>query len=321
MTWTKLVALSLVLAAAAGGFAYYVNGRVAAQAAAAEDAFPPEGELIEVNGTTVHAVVRGSGPDLVLIHGASGNTRDFTFDLVGRLSDRYRVIALDRPGFGYTDRLGRGSESINDQAILLQAAAAHLGAEKPIVLGQSYGGAVAMAWAVERPDKLSGLVMVAGVSNPWVGGVDTLYHVLGSRPGSALLVPLVSAYYGRERVLDAVRGVFSPQLPPDGYAEYIGTGLTLRPQSLRANAQQRITLEREITELVPRYEAVDVPAELVHGTADGIVAHVVHSIPLSRQLDDANLVALNGVGHMPHHTHTEAVIAAIDRVAGRAGLR
>ena len=64
--------------------------------------YPPEGQILDVGGVPVHAVVRGTGPDVVLIHGASGNTRDFTFDLVDRLADTYRVIVMDRPGLGYT---------------------------------------------------------------------------------------------------------------------------------------------------------------------------------------------------------------------------
>ena len=101
----------------------------------------------------------GSGPDLVLIHGAGGNLREFTFDLAGQLTDRYRVIAFDRPGHGWTDRLpgygGLGStkgESPMEQAALLQKAAAKLGVQRPIVVGHSYGGAVALAWGLSQPE-------------------------------------------------------------------------------------------------------------------------------------------------------------------------
>ena len=106
---------------------------------------------IEVGKARVHAHVAGTGPDLVLIHGASGNVRDFTFALVGLLTARYRVIAFDRPGLGWSDDLGRDGLSPLVQADLLRAAAAQLGVRRPIVLGHSYGGAVAMAWALRDP--------------------------------------------------------------------------------------------------------------------------------------------------------------------------
>ncbi len=133
--------------------------RANAREAAAEKAYPPEGQTIEVKGYKVHAVVRGEGPDLVLIHGASGSTRDYTHTLVAQLESDYRVIVLDRPGFGYTPRLHKDGESLEEQAALLSAAAAELGADRPIVLGQSFGGAVALAWAVHHPDTISGLVL------------------------------------------------------------------------------------------------------------------------------------------------------------------
>ena len=103
--------------------------------------------IVEVSGHRVHYVEKGNGPPLVLIHGASGNLRDWTYRAVDQLSRRYRVIAFDRPGMGYTPRIDSDGASIFEQAALLSAASRQLGAERPIVLGHSYGGAVALAWA------------------------------------------------------------------------------------------------------------------------------------------------------------------------------
>lgn len=72
----------------------------------AETSYPPTGQLLTVEGHTVHAHVEGHGPDLILIHGASGSTRDFTFSFVERMKGRYRVIAFDRPGLGWSDDIG-----------------------------------------------------------------------------------------------------------------------------------------------------------------------------------------------------------------------
>jgi pimeloyl-ACP methyl ester carboxylesterase len=117
----------------------------------AEATWPPEGDFLTIDGHRVHYVVMGEGPDLVLIHGASGNTRDFTHALAGRLAARYRVIVMDRPGLGYTDRIDPQGASLAAQAGLLADAATRLGADRPIVFGHSYGGAVALAWALTGP--------------------------------------------------------------------------------------------------------------------------------------------------------------------------
>ncbi|EDM31015.1 alpha/beta hydrolase [Roseovarius sp. TM1035] len=310
-----LVAVCLV------AFWGWTQQRARTHEARAEASFPPEGQIIDVSGHRVHAVVMGNGPDLVLIHGASGNTRDLTFELAPRLAERYRVIVIDRPGLGYTARINRTGATITQQAALLQEAAAQLGADKPIVLGHSYGGAVALAWAVTRPDHIAALVDVAGAAKPWDTGLSTYYRVLSHPVLGPLVIPLLTAFVHDTRVEQAVREIFTPQEPPEGYLEHIGAGLTLRRHSLRANALQRANLLAEIEALHTLYGTITVPVEIVHGTADTTVGVSIHSEPLAAQIPGAHLAVLDGVGHMPHHSDPEAVIAAIDRAATRAGLR
>jgi pimeloyl-ACP methyl ester carboxylesterase len=81
------------------------------------------------------------------------------------------------------------------------------------------------------------------------------------------------------------------------------------------------TLRPHIVRMAERYPALDLPVEIVHGTEDEIVPLAIHSAPLAERVPGANLVILEGVGHMPHHADPEAVVAAIDRAAARAGLR
>lgn len=289
--------------------------------ARAEERFPPEGQFLTVNGTRVHYVTKGDGPDIVLIHGASGNLRDFTFSLVDKLADRYRVTAFDRPGLGYTERVNPDGTTLIEQATLLADASDQLGLQKPMVLGQSYGGAVALAWAVERPDSLSALILLAAASNPWTSDLSLFYKVTSSNLGGATVVPALTAFVPNPVIDGAIESVFAPQKEPDGYAEHIGAPLTLRRDTLRANAKQRANLLNEIKSLHTRYGTIDVPTEIVHGDADTTVGLSIHSIPLSQQITGANLTILEGIGHMPHHAAEPEVIAAIDRAAQRAGLR
>lgn len=311
-----LVGALLVLALAWA----WVQHRARAHEARAEALHPPQGELIHVNGHRVHAVVMGNGPDLVLIHGASGNSRDMTHSLAQVLARHYRVIAFDRPGLGYTDRFDGGGATIGQQAGLLADAARQLGADRPIVLGHSYGGSVALAWAVHRPQTISALVAVAAPSNPWEAGLSAYYRLLSHPLLGPLVIPALTAFVPDSRVDRAVAAIFEPDPVPDGYLDHVGAGLTLRRQSLRANALQRSSLLDEINNLHGRYGEIGVPTEIVHGTADTTVGLSIHSEPLSEQIDGAALTRLDGVGHMPHHAAEQAVVATIHRTADRAGL-
>ncbi|WP_300057877.1 alpha/beta hydrolase [uncultured Roseobacter sp.] len=320
VVFALLIALALVAV---------VQWRASAREARVADAYPPSGQLISHRSRQIHAEVMGDGPDLILIHGASGSLREFTFDLAHRLKDRYRVVLLDRPGLGWTDRasddvqglLNRAAESPAEQAAMLQAAADALDVENPIVLGHSFGGAVAMAWALSRPEDTAAVVMVAGVSQPWPGELDWQYRIMDTALGHLLVPPLVAAFAPDPLVRSNVEAIFAPQTMPEGYLEHIGPDLTLRRKTFRANAEQINSLRPHVVEMSQRYPSLRMPFEILHGTADEIVPMRIHSEPLARQIPGAVLTRLDGVGHMPQHVVPDDVEAAIDRAAARAGLR
>lgn len=289
--------------------------------ARAESDFPPEGEILDIDGTAVHAVVMGRGPDVVLIHGSSGNTRDMTFALAPILAKSFRVIVFDRPGLGYSQSFNPDGETIVEQADILQRAAARLGADQPIVAGHSYGGAVSLAWAVTRPENISGLVLIAPAAVPWETPLDSFNRVSSTSLGNALILPLITAFIPDWYVETALENVFSPQKAPEGYARHFGPSLTLRRASMHANAKQRANLLGEITRLEPRYPEISVPTEIIHGTADTTVGLEWHSHRLVDRIPGAELIELDGIGHMPQVVAAPEVAAAIERAAQRAGLR
>ena len=300
----------------------YVLYRAQANEARAEASHPPEGQFINIGGIQVHAVVMGDGPDLVLLHGASGNTRDMTFALGPELAQRYRVIVLDRPGLGYTDPIHDQGASISEQADLLSQAAQALGAERPIVLGHSYGGAVALAWAVNHPDRIGGVVALSAASHPWDTGLSTYYKILSHPVLGRIVIPMITAFVPERRVRTALEQAFAPGAVPNGYMEHFGPRLSLRRFSLHANARQRANLHSEITALSQHYPSLSAPLEVLHGTDDKVVGFHVHSTPLAKAVPGAQLTPLAGLGHMTQHDAQSEVIQAIDRIASRtAGLR
>ena len=314
----------LVIAVLVIGLSIITDRRADLREAATEARYPPLGELVMVDGRAVHVLVKGEGPDLVVIHGASGNVRDMEAALGDELTKRYRVFFVDRPGHGWTERLGpeyekaftTKAESPAEQAHVLSQAVTQLGAENPIVLGHSYGGAVAMAWGLDQP--ASALVILAGVTMPWPGEIDITYRVLGSRLGSAILAPLVSAFLPDSYVANAANGAFFPQKPPNDYVNRTAAHLALRIEALRANNRMVNSLLPNVIEQSQRYEELSLPIELLHGDADQSVRIEVHSGPLSEKHSLAKLTVLDGIGHMPHHSAPIEVGRAVDRALKRA---
>ena len=321
MVWVGLFGLATV------AFGWFTLVRADLREAGIEARYPPMGEIVKVDGRDVHVVVRGTGPDLVLIHGAGGNARDFTHQFMDRLTDRYRVFAVDRPGLGWTARIDpalnaaftTAAENPMEQARHLSAAVRQLGANAPIVLGHSYGGSVAMAWALAEPS--SGIVILSGATMPWPGPLQRYYRVFGSRAGSLLGAPLVSAYITDVRIDEALEGVFAPVEVPLNFANGSAVKLGMRINSFRASARQVKSLRPNLVTMSTDYSKLTMPVEIVHGTADTTVRPEIHAVPLSKTIPGANLTLLEGVGHAPHHVAPLPVEAAIDRVAMRAGLR
>ena len=280
--------------------------------------WPPLGQFLAVEGKRLHVLVQGTGPDLILIHGASGNLRDFTPGLMEALSGQFRVIAFDRPGLGYSDDVP-GSEQLAVQAAQLSAAARQLGVKDPIILGHSYGGAVALAWAVTRTDPAPrALVLISSPALPWPGSLDPWYRLTASGFGRAVVVPLAAAFTPDAFVAASMTAIFAPEPVPQFYGRNIGVGLTQRRASLAVNARQVNALRGELVAQQDHYPGLTLPVELLHGDADTVVPMKIHALPLSQIIPGAQLEVIAGGGHMPHQTRPGLVVAAAERARLRS---
>ncbi len=279
----------------------------------------PEGAFVTLPQGRLHAIVQGEGPDLVMIHGANGNARDFSFELIDRMAEEFRVIAFDRPGFGHSDGFGTPLGPL-EQADILRRAAQQLDVQDPILLGHSYGGAVALAWALRGGDEVAGLTLLAPASHPWPGELGLWYRLSASALGQHVVLPMVANLAPRGSVERTLERVFQPDPVPEGYLDHLGLDLTLRTSQLQINAQQVDSLKDYLDGMYPGYPALTLPIEIVHGRADRTVGLQFHSERLEAEVDSANLTRVDDMGHMPHHADPELVADTIRRTARRAGL-
>lgn len=280
--------------------------------------FPAIGQFVTVDGARVHFCQTGAGPDVILLHGASGNLREWEFGLRAALEGSYRVTAFDRAGHGFSQGI-RGNAHLATSAAHLRAAATALGIKDFILVGHSYGGSVALAWALQKAPR--GLVLISAPSLPWPGGLDLWYRVNENTFISNILVRIACVLVPMYYIRSAVRHVFAPDAVPQNYLRRMGLALTLRPRSMQANVAQVNALRSDIRGQMADYPSLKMPIELIHGDCDHIVPAAIHAQPFAAALSQANLQIIQNAGHMPHHSHLDQAIAAIHRAAQRAALQ
>ncbi|WP_223861852.1 alpha/beta fold hydrolase, partial [Geminicoccus harenae] len=147
----KILAASAAALAMAALYNIYRSRQVERQ-------HPPAGRFIDVDGVRLHYLERGEGTPVVLLHGNVVTAEDWILSGVfERLAERHRVIAFDRPGYGYSARPQGSPWTAAAQADLLGRALTCLGIEHPIVVGHSWGTNVALALALAEPTAVRGL--------------------------------------------------------------------------------------------------------------------------------------------------------------------
>lgn len=293
-----------------------------------ERAHPPAGRFVDVSGGRLHIVdldrrpQPGGDAPLLLIHGASGNLEDMRLALGERLSARYRVILVDRPGHGWSDRSGDPeAASPAHQAAMLSEILDHLGIDRAVVVAHSWAGTVATALALDHPDKVAGLVLLAPVSHPWPGGIAWYYHVAAAPLFGSLFAYTLALPLGELLLGATVAVVFAPQTAPADYVARTGVELVLRPRNFLANARDVAGIRAFVTKQAPRYPAIHVPTIIIAGDRDTIVSSRIHAQALAAALPHAKLVLLEGVGHAVHYAAADRVVTAIDEVSAQAAAR
>lgn len=292
---------------------------VRAKTQQAERDNPPEGKFVEVDGVRLHYLERGSGPTLVLLHGNGVYSKDFeTSGILQRAAEHYRVIAFDRPGFGYSDRPRTTIWTPEKQAALLHRALEKIGVESAIVAGHSWGTMVALAMGLQQPDVVRGLVLLSGYYYPSLRlDVATLTQPAVPIIGDVLRYT-VSPLVARAMWPGMAKRTFSPK-PVDRRFDAFPVWMALRPKQLRAAAAETAMMIPSAASLSRRYAELKVPSVVVAGTKDKIVDAGHNSQRLSERLAMSELELAPEVGHMTHYAHPEKVMAAIDAIAAQVG--
>lgn len=290
----------------------------AAQAAEAERRYPPIGRFMTVNGVRLHYIERGQGEPLVLIHGNGTMIQDFLVSgIVNELANRYRVIVIDRPGYGYSER-PRALWTPRAHATLFQAALERLGVTQAVVLGHSWGSLVAVALALQAPQLVRNLVLASGYYYPTLRADVFLFSPPAIPVIGDVMRYTVSPVVSRLILPGLIKSMFAPAQVPERFDRMFPKALMLRPSQLRAAAEDAALMTPVTVELQGHYRELRLPAVIITGADDQIADVGRQSERLHRELADSEFIAVPGMGHMIHHLAPMEVIRAIDRASERS---
>lgn len=271
--------------------------------------YPPKG---------LHYVRAGQGQNVVLIHGDGGSTYDWTMANFDRLSQQYDVIAIDRPGFGFSETLPH--QSIISQVRYIHRGLQLMGIRRPVLVGHSRGGEVATLFAEEYPNEIAGVVTLGGTcfitedrEPAWQFKILQT-PVIGKLLAHTLYVPV-----GKSLTEAGFDHAFSPEgKSPETYQE-IYTALMMRPQTLLnwATDHDATVLDSLI---IPRYKSIRVPFVVVNGQLDRNVP-VAMARRYSQMIPGSQLLIVPDAGHELMFRHPEVVERAIGMVLEKASQK
>ena len=268
----------------------------------------PSGSFIRVGSLRIHYLERpGSGTPVVLIHGLPGTAEDF--NAVTPLLAGHRTIAFDRPGFGYSSG---GYVKFDRQIATLESLLSALQVEKPILVGHSYGGTVALGFAERHPEQVSGLVLVdAAASGQHLGGYDEFQAHLVKALQLPVIRQIVNATFGQLLTTASIKQgddqAFHPQ-PVNAAHERRLLEINSTRGNLEAFAGEQLAANRVIDGIDKHWR------DRGAGRGDSGIRRPARQARTRRRLaatlPHARLLMVSG-GHMAPYTHPAAIAGAV----------
>ena len=259
---------------------------------------PKFGKITRLEDAEIHWYDSGQGRPIIMLHGLGGNLRNFTYALTEKLDNDFRIIAIDRAGSGWSRRSKPVIATLQEQARILSEFIEQERIEKPLIVGHSLGGAIALAFALEHRKQISGLALICPATQP-VDRVPDIFRFLNiTSPALRFFVAYTfSSFIGILTRKNTFQIAFAPEPISDNFSIEGGGDLALSSRAFIKTSEDLIFALSSAPLLAGREKELDVPTAILFGEQDKILDVKLHGQKFA-ELSGAKLKILNGKGHM-----------------------
>ena len=255
----------------------------------------------------------GAGRAIVMIHGNAGSVDDFDVKNFAALCREHRLIAVDRPGHGKSDRTGGSEGTLQFQTKLLHDVLSQLGVTRPIIVGHSWGGALALDYALDYPNEVAGLILLAPAAYPDGSGDQFLRGLIETPVIGDATLTVGRLVLGQHMLKKELSKAFYPDSVPDDYLKHASSEW-LGHKQVRAFIHDEYSLDKDLQKISKHYPEIHIPVVIVTGDQDRVVSPKDNAYHLKSSIPRSQLVVLKDTGHQIPQTHPESISTAIDSV-------
>ncbi len=268
--------------------------------------------LLDAHGLRWHVQSMGEGPGLLLLHGTGAATHSWR-GLAPRLARRFRVVAPDLPGHGFTSARGAASQSLQGMARAVAALLEKIGFAPQVVVGHSAGVAVLMQLCLDAAITPKLLVSLNGALEPFAGAGG---HVFPALAKLVFLNPLTPRFFAWTAKPDTVKRLL------DGTGSRIdAAGVDLYRRLLRNPAHVEGALAMmanwDLGPLRREFSRLETPVTLV-AAANDLTIPPATAVRAEARLRNAEVLEINGLGHLAHEEAPDLFADLIAELASRA---
>ena len=310
-----LLVLILIVALIVAGLVLFA----ANTARKVEATVPPCGQFAKIDGQRLHYLdTGGAGPAIVLIHGLGGTLWNYTYALVDKLSGEFRVIAVDRPGSGYSTRSDDAPARLAAQADTLAKFIRALGLKQPLLVGHSLGGALSLKIALDHPDCAGAVALIAPLTQVQEDVPEPFQGLVINSPLMRKLIAWTLAIPMSIRNAPRLLSImFGPDAVPADFLTRGGGMLGLRPKSFYNTSSDAVAAMEDMPGMMKRYGGLTIPLGMLFAKGDLILDYRRQGEAMKQQCPALDLVLLDGHGHMLPLTAPDVTADLIRRVAAR----